>query len=92
VATLFVEEYVKNNKPNKYLIFNFLTYPIPNLDYVSYTRFNCVIITKPFRYLNYEDYVSAAYLTKYLDFVMATCCPTDYSFPVRIDKREKEAN
>jgi len=69
----FVEEYVKNNKPNKYLIFIFLAYPIPNLDYVSHTRFNCVVITKPFRYLNYEeDYVSAAYLTRYLDFVMAT--------------------
>ena len=69
----FVEEYVKNNKPNKYLIFIFLAYPIPNLDYVSHTRFNCVVIAKPFRYLNYEeDYVSAAYLTTYLDFVMAT--------------------
>src|SRR6266481_2674507 len=54
----FVEEYVKNNKPNKYLIFIFLTYPIPNLDYVSHTRFNCVVIAKSFRYLNYEeDYV-----------------------------------
>ena len=69
----FVEEYVKNNKPNKYLIFIFLAYPIPNLDYVSHTRFNCVVIAKPFRYLNYEeDYVSTAYLTTYLDFVVAT--------------------
>ena len=69
----FVEENVKNNKPNKYLILIFLAYPIPNLDYVSHTRFNCVVIAKPFRYLNYEeDYVSAAYLTRYLDFVMAT--------------------
>src|SRR5258705_12545860 len=69
----FVEEYVKNNKPKKNLIFIFLAYPIPNLDYVSHTRFNCVVITKPFRYLNYEeDYVSTAYLTTYLDFVVAT--------------------
>ena len=69
----FAEEYVKNNKRNTYLIFIFLPYPIPNLDYVSHTRFNCVVIAKPFRYLNYEeDYVSAAYLTTYLDFVMAT--------------------
>ena len=51
----FVEEYVKNNKQNIYLIFIFLPYPIPNLDYVSYTRFNCVVIAKPFRYLNYEE-------------------------------------
>jgi hypothetical protein len=43
----FVEEYVKNNKSNKYLIFIFLAYPIPNLDYVSHTRFNCVVIAKP---------------------------------------------
>src|SRR5258705_11289080 len=69
----FVEEYVKNNKPNKYLIFIFLAYPLPNLDYVSHTRFNCVVIAKPFRYSNYEeDYVSTAYLTTYLDFVVAT--------------------
>src|SRR6202050_5285443 len=69
----FAEEYVKNNKQTKYLIFNFLAYPIPNLDYVSHTRFNCVVTTKPFKYLNYEeDYVSTAYLTTYLDFVMAT--------------------
>ena len=69
----FAEEYVKNNKRNTYLIFIFLPYPIPNLDYVSHTRFNCVVIAKPFRYLNYEeDYVSIAYLTTYLDFVMAT--------------------
>ena len=68
-----VEEYVKNNKPNKYLIFIFLAYSIPNLDYVSHTRFNCAVIAKPFRYLNYEeDYVSATYLTTYLDFVLAT--------------------
>ena len=37
----FAEEYVKNNKQNTYLIFVFLPYPIPNLDYVSHTRFNC---------------------------------------------------
>jgi hypothetical protein len=62
----FVEEYVKNNKPNKFLIFSTSN---PKFS-VSHTRFNCVVITKPFRYLNYEeDYVSAAY---YLDFVMAT--------------------
>src|SRR5258705_9901775 len=55
----FVEEYVKNNKPTKYLMLIFLVYPIPNLDYVSHTRFNCAVIAKPFRYLNYEeDYVS----------------------------------
>jgi hypothetical protein len=66
----FAEEYAKNNKQNTYLIFIFLPYPIPNLNYVSHTRFNCVVITKPFRYLNYEeDYVSTAYLTTYLDFV-----------------------
>jgi len=65
----FAEEYVKNNKQNKYLIFNFLACPIPNLDYVSHTRFNCVVIAKPFKYLNYkEGYVSTAYLTTYLDF------------------------
>ena len=53
--------------------FTFLPYPIPNLDYVSHTRFKCVVITKPFRYLNYEeDYVGTAYLTTYLDFVVAT--------------------
>ena len=69
----FVEEYVKNNKPNKYLILIFLAYPIPDLDYVSHTRLNCVVIIKPFRYLNYEeDYVSTGYLTTYLDFVVAT--------------------
>ena len=69
----FAEEYAKNNKRNKYLIFIFLAYPIPNLDYVSHTRFNCVVIRKPFKYLNYEeDYVSTAYLTTYLDFVTAT--------------------
>ena len=69
----FAEEYVKNNKQNRYLIFIFLPYPIPNLDHVSHTMFNCVVIAKPFRYLNYEeDYVSTAYLTTYLDFVMAT--------------------
>ena len=69
----FAEEYGKKNKQNTYLIFIFLPYPIPNLDYVSHTRFNCVVIAKPFRYLNYEeDYVSTAYLTTYLDFVMAT--------------------
>ena len=69
----FVEEYAKNNKRNTYLIFIFLPYPIPNLDYVSHTRFNCVVITKPFRYLNYEkDYVSTAYLTIYSDFVVDT--------------------
>jgi len=69
----FAEEYVKNNKQNTYLIFVFLPYPIPNLDYVSHTRFNCVVITKPFRYLNYEeDYVSIAYFTTYLDFAVAT--------------------
>ena len=69
----FVEEYAKNNKRNTYLIFIFLPYPVPNLYYVSHTRFNCVVIAKPFRYLNYEeDYVSAAYLITYLDFVMAT--------------------
>src|SRR6202034_4864027 len=69
----FAEEYVKNNKQNKFLIFNFLAYPIPNLDYVSHTRFNCVVIAKPFKYLNYEEgYVSTAYLTTYLDFVVAT--------------------
>ena len=67
------EEYVENNKQNKYIIFIFLTHPIPNLDYVSYTRFNCVVITKPFKYLNYEeDYVCTAYLTTYSDFVVAT--------------------
>src|ERR1700685_3473662 len=60
----FVEEYAKNNKRNRYLIFIFLVYPIPNLDYVSHTRFDCVVIAKPFKYLNYEeDYVSTAYLT-----------------------------
>src|SRR6266481_2679727 len=70
----FAEEYVKKNKRNTYLIFIFLPYPIPNLDYVSHTRFNCVVIAKPFRYLNYEeDYVSTAYLTTYLDFVVAMC-------------------
>jgi hypothetical protein len=37
------------------LIFIVLPYPIPNLDYVSHTRFNCVVIAKPFRYLNYEE-------------------------------------
>src|SRR5258705_9931385 len=69
----FAGEYVKNNKQNTYLIFVFLPYPIPNLDYVSHTRFNCVVIAKPFRYLNYEeDRVSAAYLIRYLDFVTAT--------------------
>ena len=69
----FAEEYVKNNKQNTYLIFIFLSYPIPNLDYVSHTRFNCAVIAKPFRYLNYEeDYVSTAYLTTYLDFVVAS--------------------
>ncbi len=69
----FAEEYVKYHKRNTYLIFIFLPYPIPNLDYVSHTRFNYVVIAKPFRYLNYEeDYVSTAYLTTYLDFVMAT--------------------
>ena len=69
----FAEEYVENNKWNKYLIFIFLAYPIPNLDYVSHTRINCVFIAKPFKYLNYEeDYVSTAYLTTYLDFVAAT--------------------
>src|SRR6266481_3684791 len=69
----FAEEYVKKNKRNTYLIFIFLPYPIPNLDYVSHTRFNCVVIAKPFRYLNYEeDYVSTAYLTTYLDFVVVT--------------------
>jgi hypothetical protein len=69
----FAEEYVENNKQNKYLIFIFLAHPIPNLDYVSRTRFNCVATTKPFKYLNYEeDYVSTAYLATYLDFVVAT--------------------
>jgi hypothetical protein len=59
----FVEEYVENNKQSKYLIFNFLAHPIPNSDYVSHARFNCVVIAKPFKYLNYEeDYVSTAYL------------------------------
>jgi hypothetical protein len=68
-----VEEYVEDNKQNKYLIFIFLAHPIPNLDYLSCARFNCVVITKPFEYLNYEeDYVSTAYLTTYLDFVVAT--------------------
>src|ERR1700683_1032327 len=67
------KEYAKNNKPNKYLIFIFLAYPIPNLDYVSHTRFNCVVIAKPFKYSNYEeDYVSTAYLITYLHFVAAT--------------------
>jgi hypothetical protein len=66
----FVEEYAKNNKQNKYLIFIFLAYPIINLDYVSHTRFNCVVITKPFKYE--EGYVSTAYLTTYLDCIMAT--------------------
>jgi hypothetical protein len=28
----FEEEYMKKNKQNKYLIFIFLTHPIPNLD------------------------------------------------------------
>jgi hypothetical protein len=32
----FVEEYVKNNKRNTYLILIFLPYPIPNLDYVRF--------------------------------------------------------
>jgi hypothetical protein len=69
----FAEEYVKYHKQNTYLIFIFLPYPIPNVDYVSHTRFNCVVIAKPFRYLNYEEnYVSTAYLTTYLDFVVAT--------------------
>jgi hypothetical protein len=69
----FAEEYVENNKQNKYLILNFLAHPVPNLDFVSHTRFNCVVVTKPFKYLNYEEgYVSTAYLTTYLDFVMAT--------------------
>ena len=69
----FAEEYGKKNKQKTYLIFIFLPYPIPNLDYVSHTRFNCVVIAKPFRYLNYEeDYVSTAYLTTYLDFVVTT--------------------
>ena len=69
----FAEEYAKNNKQNTYLIFVFLAYPIPNLDYVSHTRVNCVVIAKPFRYLNYgKDYVSTAYFTTYLDFVVAT--------------------
>jgi hypothetical protein len=69
----FAEEYVENNKQNKHLIFIFPAHPIPNLDYVSRTRFNCVVITKPFKYLNYEeDYVSTAYVPTYLDFVVAT--------------------
>jgi hypothetical protein len=51
----FAKEYAKNNKRNTYLIFIVLPYPIPNLDYVSHTRFNCVVIAKPFRYLNYEE-------------------------------------
>src|SRR6202453_1914273 len=69
----FAEEYVKNNKRNKYLIFIFLAYPIPNLDYVCHTTFNCVLIAKPFKYLNYEEgYESTAYFTTYLDFVVAT--------------------
>jgi hypothetical protein len=45
---------------------------MPNLDYVSHTRFNCVVIAKSSKYLNYEeDYMSTAYLTTYFDFVMA---------------------
>ena len=65
----FAEEYAKNNKEN----FFFLAYPIPNLDYVNHTRFNCVGTAKPFKYLNYEeDYVSTAYLTTYLDCEAAT--------------------
>jgi hypothetical protein len=69
----FVKEYAKNIKRNIYLIFIFLPYSIQNLDYVSHARFNCVVIAKSFRYLNYEeDYVSTAYLTTYLDFVVAT--------------------
>jgi len=39
----FAKEYAKNNKRNTYLIFIVLPYPIPNLDYVSHTRFNCVV-------------------------------------------------
>ena len=59
----FAEEYVKYHKRNTYLIFIFLPYPIPNLDYVSHTRFNCVVITKSFGYLNYEEvYVSTAHI------------------------------
>ena len=66
----FAEECAKNNKRNKCLCFIFLAYPIPNLDNVSHTRFNCDVIAKPFKCLNYEeDYVSTAYLTTYLDFV-----------------------
>jgi len=69
----FAEEYVENNKQNKYLIFIFLAHPIPNLDYVSHTRFNCVVIAKPSNYLYYlEQYASAAYLATYLDFLVVT--------------------
>ena len=69
----FAEEYVKNNKQNKYFKIMFLEYPILNLDYVRHMWFNCAVTTKLFKYLNYEeDYVSTAYLTTYLDFVVAT--------------------
>jgi len=43
----FVEQYVKNNKQNNYLKCIFLAYPIPNLDYVSHTRFNAAETVKP---------------------------------------------
>src|ERR1700677_4726835 len=46
-------------------------------EYVSHTRFNCVVIAKPFKYLNYEeDYVSTAYLTTYLDFDIGRLLPS----------------
>jgi hypothetical protein len=62
----FAEEYVENNKQNKYPTLIFLAHAIPNLDYVSCARFNCVVTTKPFKYLNYEeDYLSTAYPTTY---------------------------
>ena len=69
----FAEEYVENNKQNKYLIFISLAHPIPNLDYASHTRFNCVVSAKPFNYLYYlEQYASTAYLATYLNFLAVT--------------------
>jgi len=56
-------------------IFNFNFSGISNPKFRLYkpTRFNGVVIAKPFKYLNYEkDYVSTVYLATYLDFVMAT--------------------
>jgi hypothetical protein len=52
----------------KNLKFIFLAYSIPNLDYVSHTKFNCGGTAKPLKYLNYQKgYVTTAYLTTYLD-------------------------